>query len=95
MMAIIVRMGIGECSRLGEFELNEKVISPQMMRHLGIQFENPENSKILEQIAADNTPTNHAVLRGYFQAEKFFRNVKEELRSIYTFRTLIRKNQLH
>jgi len=75
--------------RLQKFGLQDKIISTDFLKTMGMSFDSTENRRNLMMIATGECPTSHTILRGWYQGEKFFSNVQKEVRQIFSFRRLV------
>jgi hypothetical protein len=71
--------------RLNEFGLDEKVIRPAILQDLGLSIDNERNNSNIIQLEKGINPGDHTILRGWFQGEKYFSNVSDEIRRMFAF----------
>jgi hypothetical protein len=71
--------------RLDEFGLHGKVIRHGTLQDLSLAIENERNKRNIMWLAKGINPGDHTILRGWFQGEKYFNNVSDEIRRIFRF----------
>jgi len=75
--------------QLQEFRQQKKIISSVALDKKGVEFDSDYNRKNLNLISKGVCPSGDTILRGWYQGEKYFRNVVEEVRDVFSFKPFV------